>query len=166
MVRRPVGARRMRRGCSDYRQFHFAAGGSGGLERSVSPRWAEKALSSFDYTDGAYNTYAGWSRRCRRIHGTTQFGGYSICDSDESCGVVFELVRGADGKWNRNVVRYSANAIRSAFGRAPAWSPTPQETCMVRPTAVARDATAPAPVPSSSCRRATVLGRRRFCTNS
>lgn len=67
-------------------------------------RWREHLLHSFDYRDGAYDTYSGLVLDAAgNLYGTTQFGGSSSCDY-ESCGVVFELTRGTGNKWTETLV--------------------------------------------------------------
>src|SRR5579883_464197 len=67
--------------------------------------WRETLLHSFDYKDGAYDTYSGLIfDAAGDLYGTAQFGGGSICDYDESCGVVFELTRGTGNKWTETLV--------------------------------------------------------------
>jgi uncharacterized repeat protein (TIGR03803 family) len=68
-------------------------------------RWRETALHSFDYTDGAYNSYAGLVfDAAGNLYGTTQSGGSYGCNILESCGVVFELMRRGNGKWKETVL--------------------------------------------------------------
>lgn len=76
-----------------------------GAPNAVSPSWTEVSLHSFDFTDGAYNIYAGLVfDAAGNLYGTTQMGGDGGCDIVESCGVVFELTRGANGKWREKVL--------------------------------------------------------------
>ncbi|HEY2475954.1 MAG TPA: choice-of-anchor tandem repeat GloVer-containing protein [Candidatus Cybelea sp.] len=68
-------------------------------------QWREASLNSFDFTDGAYNTYAGLVfDAAGNLYGTTQFGGETICDYIAGCGVVFELMRAASGRWQEKVL--------------------------------------------------------------
>jgi uncharacterized repeat protein (TIGR03803 family) len=65
----------------------------------------EMLLHSFDYTDGAYDTYAGLVfDAAGNLYGTTQLGGTSTCGYVKTCGVVFELTRGASGDWTETVL--------------------------------------------------------------
>ncbi|HEV3091555.1 MAG TPA: choice-of-anchor tandem repeat GloVer-containing protein [Candidatus Cybelea sp.] len=103
-------------------------GGISGAPGSMSQRATlppdlrsrERLLHSFDYTDGAYNTYGGLvSDAAGNLYGTTQFGGLSGCNILESCGVVFELVRLASGGWKENVLHdFSPDDPLGFFPRA------------------------------------------------
>ncbi len=77
-------------------------------QRSALPaerRSREQLLHSFDYTDGAYNTYAGLVFGATgNLYGTTRSGGDYGCNIAESCGVAFELMRIANGKWAERVL--------------------------------------------------------------
>jgi uncharacterized repeat protein (TIGR03803 family) len=71
----------------------------------ASSRWREALRHSFNYTDGAYNLYAGLVfDAAGNLYGTTQSGGDYGCNILESCGVVFELMRIANGKWKEKVL--------------------------------------------------------------
>jgi uncharacterized repeat protein (TIGR03803 family) len=83
-------------------------------------RWRETSLYSFNYTDGAYNLYAGLVfDTAGNLYGTTQSGGNYGCSILESCGVVFELTRGAKGKWTEHVLHsFFSNDSLGFFPRA------------------------------------------------
>jgi uncharacterized repeat protein (TIGR03803 family) len=83
-------------------------------------RWRETLLHSFNYKDGAYNIYSGLAFDVAgNLYGTTQSGGDSGCNIDESCGVVFELMRVANGTWMEKVlVRFSPRDPLGFFPRA------------------------------------------------
>jgi uncharacterized repeat protein (TIGR03803 family) len=68
-------------------------------------RWRETSLHSFNYADGAYNLYSGLLfDAAGNLFGTTQSGGNSGCNLDESCGVAFKLMPAANGKWTEKVL--------------------------------------------------------------
>jgi uncharacterized repeat protein (TIGR03803 family) len=83
-------------------------------------RWKETVLHSFNYTDGAYNLSSGLVfDAAGNLYGTTPSGGIYGCDTLGSCGVAFELVRGADGKWTENVLHsFSPGDSLGFFPRA------------------------------------------------
>ena len=68
-------------------------------------RWKEASIHGFDYVDGAYDTYSGLIfDAAGNLYGTTQRGGESVCDYDESCGIVYELTRAASGTWTETAL--------------------------------------------------------------
>jgi uncharacterized repeat protein (TIGR03803 family) len=66
----------------------------------------EKILHSFNYADGAYNTYADLIfDAAGNLYGTTHEGGASGSGCNGyGCGVVFQLTRAANGKWTEKVL--------------------------------------------------------------
>lgn len=79
-------------------------------ERGAIPAPAtskETTLHSFDFTDGAYNTYSGLAFDAEgNLYGTTIYGGTSTCNLVSTCGVVFELTPVASGEWTEKVLHY------------------------------------------------------------
>lgn len=68
-------------------------------------RWRETSLHSFNYNEGAYDLESGLIfDAAGNLYGTTQNGGDSMCGLDEGCGVAFELMRAANGKWTERVL--------------------------------------------------------------
>lgn len=88
-----------------------------GAPNAAAPlSWKETSLQSFDFTNGAYNTYAGLvADAAGNLYGTTQLGGTTMCDYVAGCGVVFELKRVANGKWTEKVLHSFAQCDAIGF---------------------------------------------------
>ena len=89
--------------------------------RQAAGGWRETTLSSFDYIDGTYDTYSGLVFDADgNLYGTTQWGGYSTCQYDQSCGVAYELTRSSSGAWTETVIHeFSQCDPLGFFPRAP-----------------------------------------------
>jgi uncharacterized repeat protein (TIGR03803 family) len=89
------------------------AGGTNGygavFELAPSGRsYAEKLIHSFDLSDG-YQPGSGLTlSRSGDIYGTTLAGGDTSVCYYVGCGVVFELIRDANGDWNETVLHEMA----------------------------------------------------------
>lgn len=79
----------------------------------------ETLLHSFDFSNGAYNLYAGLLfDSAGNLYGTTQSGGDTGCNLAESCGVVFELTHGANGNWTEKLLHvFSPNDLLGFWPR-------------------------------------------------
>jgi uncharacterized repeat protein (TIGR03803 family) len=82
---------------------YFGCGTVFRLRRGSGGSWRESVLFSFDRNDGL-NPYSGvTSDSSGRLYGTTNQGGTSSC-GETTCGTVFRLTKGPDGRWKETVL--------------------------------------------------------------
>jgi uncharacterized repeat protein (TIGR03803 family) len=67
--------------------------------------WTEKALHAFNRQDGMWPIAPPVFDAAGNLYGTTEKGASNDCGA-ESCGTVFELTPGSNGKWKRKVLDY------------------------------------------------------------
>jgi uncharacterized repeat protein (TIGR03803 family) len=82
---------------------YFGCGTVFRLRRASAGRWTESVLFSFDGSDGL-SPYSGvLFDSSGNLYGTTNQGGNSSC-GETTCGVVFRLTKGSDGRWKETML--------------------------------------------------------------
>ena len=82
---------------------YFGCGAVFRLQRGSDAGWTESVLFSFDGSDGL-SPYSGVRfGSSGNLYGTTNQGGGSSC-GETTCGVVFRLAKGTNGRWNEAVL--------------------------------------------------------------
>lgn len=74
------------------------------LTPGANGEWTETVLHAFDSFDGAAPSEGLIFDTAGNLYGTTPYGGRRGCDPSIGCGIVFELIPGADGKWTEKVL--------------------------------------------------------------
>jgi hypothetical protein len=85
-------------------QYGGGAGNVFELKPGAHGKWTEKVLHVFNNTDGNFPLAGVVFDAAGNLYGTTKEGGKSTACGGNTCGTVFELIPGANGKWTEKVL--------------------------------------------------------------
>jgi uncharacterized repeat protein (TIGR03803 family) len=85
------------------------------LSLGTSGRWAFRTVYSFNNNDGCCLVAGVISDPAGNLYGTTRFGGPASGCGGFTCGLVFELSPGANGRWTETVLHTFRNNGHDGF---------------------------------------------------
>jgi uncharacterized repeat protein (TIGR03803 family) len=82
----------------------YQGGGAFQLKHNLDGSWTDTVLNVFAGADGVHPDAGLIRDAAGNLYGTTIVGGNFNCNSQQGCGVVFELTPNPDGTWTESVL--------------------------------------------------------------